>query len=184
MPQDKAPKKGPVYFGPLTNENGTRSNYRQSIAKMGKEDTVITNPGLRQTPTTEYFGGLAQDDAKAQADFYKKNPAARKAKIASAATAAKNNEAKNRKNAATNALFHKNVRRGDAAQYMRSLQFDMDDAKAAAEYRAEDKREKSPASIQKGMAASTRKTQAASASAKATAGKAPASPMRKLLKVK
>ena len=92
--------------------------------------------------------------------------------------------------AATNALFHKNRRRGDAAQYMRSLQFDMDDAKAAAEWRAEDKREKSPASIQKGMAASTRKTQAASAAARRPAsngtfkGGSPRSSMSKNLKIK
>jgi len=92
--------------------------------------------------------------------------------------------------AAKNALFHKNRRNGDAAQYMRDLQFGMDDAKAAAEWRAEDKREKSPASIQKGMAASTRKTQAASAAARRPAsngtfkGGSPRSSMSKNLKIK
>lgn len=40
------------------------------------------------------------------------------------------------------------------------------------------------AGLQKGMAEGTRKTQSASASAKKMAGKTPASPIRKLLKMK
>ena len=183
MPQEKSPKRGPMYFGPLRNKDGSRANYRQSVAIMGKDSTAFQGgkPGL-SADVTEIFGEQAQAETKAQADFYKKNPAARKAKIASTAAAAKSNEAKNRKNAATNALFHKNMRNADAAQYIRDLQFGMDDAKAEAEIRAEEKREKSPASIQKGMAASTRKTQAASAAARKQS--TPVSPMRKLLKIK
>jgi hypothetical protein len=84
-------------------------------------------------------------------------------------------------NATKNYAFHKRMKAADAGMAVQGMQFDLDDAKAEAEFRAQDKRDKSPASIQKGMAASTRKTQAASTAAKKST---PVSPMRKLLKIK
>lgn len=183
MPQEKAPKRGPMYFGPLRNKDGSRSNYRQSVAKMGKDSQAFQGgkPGLT-ADVTEIFGEQAQAESKAQADFYKKNPAARKAKIASTAAAAKSNEAKNRKNAATNAAFAKRMRQVDARETNRQMQVDMNDAKLQQEDKSRIDREKSPASIQQGMAASTRKTQAASAAARKQSTSA--SPIRQLLKIK
>jgi hypothetical protein len=67
---------------------------------------------------------------------------------------------------------------------LRFLQNDMGDGRAMADFAESKKREKSPATIQNEMAKGTRKVQAASAKAKAMAGKTPASPMRKLLKIK
>jgi len=184
MPQEK-PTRGPRFWGIPDTKNGKQKTFREAI--HGDDLRSLTSKS-----NLENFGEQAILDRNRAGAYYKANPAARQYGMAKAAAASKANAPKAKGQSKTAALQREMARGTEKARDYndivkmgndpdkRSLQYEMDDAKVAAEDRSAKRLAKSPATIQKGMAESTRKTQAASAAAK----KSEPAPMRKLLKIK
>jgi hypothetical protein len=187
MPQGKL--KGPRLFAdvPMTRKNGSQMSYKEAV------NSPDLSSIMSGKSNAQVFGEQAQDDVRRKNAKYKSDPVARKQAIARAAAASKANAPKAKGQSKTAALQREMARGTEKARERndleklpydsdrRHLQWEMGDATIAAQDRSAREREKSPASIQIGMAASTRKTQAASAAAKKSA---PAPSMRKLLKIK
>ena len=187
MPQEKL--KGPRLFAdvPMTRKNGKQMSYKEAV------NSPSLSSIMSGKSNAQIFGEQAQDDVRRKNAKYKSDPVARKQAIARAAAASKANAPKAKGQSKTAALQREMAGGTEKARDYndiekmgydpdkRSLQWEMDDAKVAAEDRSAKRLAKSPATIQKGMAESTRKTQAASAAAKKST---PVSPMRKLLKIK
>jgi hypothetical protein len=186
MPQEK-PTRGARFLGEPLGKVGKQSTFKEAV------NGTDMSPLFSGQSNVETYGAQAQLDRKRADKYYKANPAARQYGMAKAAAASKANGPKASGQAKTAALQREMARGTEKARDYndivkmgndpdkRSLQFEMDDAKVAAEDRSAKRLAKSPATIQKGMAESTRKTQAASAAAKKST---PVSPMRKLLKIK
>jgi len=186
MPQEKL--KGPRLFAdvPMT-KHGKQMSYREAVNSSDLSNLMSGKSN------SQFFGDQAQVDVRSKNAKYKSDPSARKQAIARAASASKANAPKAKGQSKTAALQREMARGTEKARDYNdiekmgsdpnksSLQYEMDDAKVAAEDRSAKRLAKSPATIQKGMAESTRKTQAASAAAKKST---PVSPMRKLLKIK
>jgi hypothetical protein len=186
MPQEKL--RGPRMFEDLpVTKNGKQVKFREAVS--GDDMSTL----MSGKSNSQFYGEQAQRDVQRRNAKYKSDPVARKQAIARAASASKANAPKAKGQLKTAALQREMARGTEKARDYndiekmgydpdkRSLQWEMDDAKVAAEDRSAKRLAKSPATIQKGMAESTRKTQAASAAAKKST---PVSPMRKLLKIK
>ncbi len=187
MPQEKL--KGPRLFAdvPMTRKDGSQMSYREAV------NSPDLSSIMSGKSNAQLFGEQARDDVRRKNAKYKSDPAARKQAIARAAAASKANAPKAKGQSKTAALQREMARGTEKARERnelekmpydpdrRHLQWEMADGTYFAQQESAKQREKSPASIQIGMAASTRKTQAASAAARKSA---PIAPMRKLLKIK
>ena len=185
MPQDK-PTRGPRFWNMPETKNGKQVSFREAV--NGQDLYSLTSK-----TNLENYGEQAILDRKRAGDYYKANPKARQYAMAKAAAASKANAPMKSGQLKTAALQDEMRRGTNKARDLNQIdkdnrrfapiyqQEDMQEAKLQAEERSAASRAKSPATIQKGMAASTRKTQAASAAAKKSA---PVAPMRKLLKIK
>lgn len=184
MPQDK-PLRGPRLWDLPYTKNGKQVNFREALNDPNMES-------LTGKSNLETYGEQAQLDRQRANAYYKANPAARQYGMAKAAASSKANGPKKSGQSAiaklqddmswgrTKSDWNDLVNKEDKRQEPQRIQAQMQSAKLQAEKRSANERAKSPASIQKGMAASTRKMQAASTAKKAS----PPQGMRGLLKIK
>jgi hypothetical protein len=194
MPQEK-PLRGPRLFAdvPMT-KGGKQMTFKQAVNSDDLSDLMSGKSN------SQIFGEQAQLDRERASKYYKANPAARQYAMARATAASKNN-APMKSGQLKTAALQDEMRRGtnkarDQYQIEKDnkrlapiyQQQDMQEAKLQAEERSAASRAKSPATIQKAMAAGTRKTQAASAKRSTSNGTfkggSPRSTMSKNLKIK